>query len=282
MPKKKQELGKETTKDTEGAGDNSWKEYEELKKKAMDRMEELRDRLNKFAKEWRLKTISTDDGWYSREVVGQMIYDYIENNPEWEPWAARITGMIMEREDMIVSATMDNREILDDNILRAREVLKTDGWVLVTKKNGEKSILRVEKRIWGGSSEEDLKTDEDRERRRVREESSDEDDQKKAKRKESEESIAHLVGTCLGENKQEKEEDKPAEPTKQTTETERPKDEVMEIPKEEIRKQDIGEYIGEEEAESEMIKEEDEEESGETSLTETAGGYLIPRRDKQV
>ena len=29
-----------------------------------------------------------------------------------------------------------------------------------------------------------------------------------------------------------------------------------------------------------MIKEEDEEESGETSLTETAGGDLIPRRDK--
>ena len=95
---------------------------------------ELRARLKKFAKEWRLKTISTDDGWYSREVVGQMIYDYIENNPEWEPWASRITGMIMEREDMIVSAIMDNREMLDDNILRAREVLKTDGWVLVTKK----------------------------------------------------------------------------------------------------------------------------------------------------
>ena len=43
----------------------------------------------------------------------------------------------------------DSQEMLDDNILRAREVLKTDGWVLVTKKNGEKSILRVEKRELG-------------------------------------------------------------------------------------------------------------------------------------
>ena len=38
--------------------------------------------------------------------------------------------------------------------------------------------------------------------------------------------------------------------------------------------------IGEEGGESEMIKEEEEEESGETSMTETAGGELIPRRDK--
>ena len=55
----------------------------------------------------------------------------------------------------------------------------------------------------------------------------------------------HLIGTWLGENKQEKEEDKPVEPTRQTTETERPKDEVMEIPKEETRKKDIGKYTGE-------------------------------------
>ena len=88
-------------------------------------------------------------------MIGQMVYDYMANNPEWEPWAAKITGMILEREDMIVAAIMDSREILDDNILRAREVLKTDGWIVLTKVDGTQSIMREERADWGESSEEE-------------------------------------------------------------------------------------------------------------------------------
>ena len=113
-------------------------------------MGELRARLDLFARQWRLKTIWTAEGvWYSREVIGHMVYDYMANNPEWEPWAAKITGMILEREDMIVAAIMDSRWLLDDNILRAREVLKTDGWILLTKVDGTQSIMREERADWG-------------------------------------------------------------------------------------------------------------------------------------
>ena len=218
-----------------------------------------------------------------------MIYDYIENNPEWEPWAAKITGMIMEREDMIVSAIMDSREMLDDNILRAREVLKTDGWVLVTKKNGDKTILRVEKRTWEEPSEDERKANEERERRRDREVSSSEDDNKTTRKHDTEENIAHLIGTCLGEEKQDNNDDKGEEQTRQVTETEGTKDEAMEIPEGETKAENSDNpegwnCNGEEGAESEVVKERDEEESGETSgetsMTETAGGELIPRRDK--
>ena len=109
--------------------------------------------------------------------------------------------MILEREDVILTAIMTSRWLLDDNILRAREVLKTDGYILLTKVDGTKSIMKELRANWGESSEEEKRTYQDREGRRDREESSDEEGKREAKGRETENEMARLVGTCLGEEK---------------------------------------------------------------------------------
>ena len=57
--------------------------------------------------------------------------------------------MILEREDVILTAIMTSRWLLDDNILRAREVLKTDGYILLTKTDGTQTILKEVRANWG-------------------------------------------------------------------------------------------------------------------------------------
>ena len=113
-------------------------------------MLELQERLGLYARQWRLQTIKTNDGkWFSRETIGQMIYDYMARNKDWEPWSAKITGMILEREDAILISIMASRKVMDLNIYRAREVLKEDGYILVNKKDGTQTILQELKADWG-------------------------------------------------------------------------------------------------------------------------------------
>ena len=106
-------------------------------------MIELRARLGLYSRQWRLKTIKTKEGeWFSREAIGQLVYDYMAKHSEWEPWAGKITGMILESEDKVLQAIMASRDILDHNVIRAREVLKQEGYILLTKKDGTQYIMQ--------------------------------------------------------------------------------------------------------------------------------------------
>ena len=65
--------------------------------------------------------------WFSREGIGMMVYSYMAKTSEWEPWAGKLTGMILESEDKVLQAIMESRDVLDHNVMRARQLLKEKG-----------------------------------------------------------------------------------------------------------------------------------------------------------
>ena len=112
-------------------------------------MIELRARLGRQTRQWRLKTIQANGKWFSREGIGMMVYSYMAKNSEWEPWAGQITGIILESEDKVLQAIMESRDVLDHNVMRARQLLKEEGYIMLTKKDGTQTIMQELRAYWG-------------------------------------------------------------------------------------------------------------------------------------
>ena len=71
-------FGQNLLKDSENTNNNSWNEDGGIRQKAEERMIELKARLGLYSRQWKLKTIKTKEGeWYSRQTIGQLIYDYM-------------------------------------------------------------------------------------------------------------------------------------------------------------------------------------------------------------
>ena len=78
-----------------------------------------------------------------------MIHDYMAKHSEWEPWAGKITGIILESEDKVLQAIMESKYILDHSVIRARQVLKEEGYIMLTKKDGTQTIMQELRADWG-------------------------------------------------------------------------------------------------------------------------------------
>ena len=140
------EASQGSAEDSKQPNYDNWKEYEGEGQKAEERMVEL---IALFPA-MEIKDNQDEGGGTVLKASGRTTGLRLHGkNEEWEPWTGKITGMILEREDVILTAIMTSRWLLDDNILRAREVLKTDGWILLTKVDGTQSIMKEERANWG-------------------------------------------------------------------------------------------------------------------------------------
>ena len=98
-PKKKQEIEEVSKEETAWEACGS-KEAPRNKGKESEKEEaRLEARRAKQSRDWRLRTINVNNNWFSRDGIGERIWGYMNDKPEWKAWAGRITGMILENED---------------------------------------------------------------------------------------------------------------------------------------------------------------------------------------
>ena len=171
-----------------------------------------------------------------------MNWDYLTDRPDWKAWAGKITGMILDNEDWELIEVMKCESKLKASIEHAKVVLKEAGYCVHTRSDGKQAVMK---------------------KRRDRPESSEEED-KKENDEEENEKLAKLVGTCLVED----DEEAPKE-TKEEAE------EYVEVKKEEETEDGDREGRGD----SAEVQEYDGQ-SGETGMTETAHGTIVPRENE--
>ena len=101
----------------------------------------LEARRAKQQREWRLRTTNVNNSWFSRDGIGERIFGYMKDRTKWEPWAGRVTGMILENEDWELKAIMMNEQTLIANIEQAMVVLKEAGFCVLTRDDGTQVIM---------------------------------------------------------------------------------------------------------------------------------------------